>query len=54
MTGRKRDPLRELQRDLYLSQRTIGDVRAAQRGPNILAKRVIRRHITRWLLRGLR
>ena len=41
--------LRDLQRALYLAQRSTGDVRAAQRGR--LAKRVVRRQVTRRLMR---
>ena len=45
--------LREIQRILYFTQRTIGDVRAAERGPNVLVKRVLRRIITRTIFKNL-
>lgn len=44
--------MRDLQRTLYLMQRTIGDVDAAQRGR--LGKRLSRRYLTRWLFRAFR
>lgn len=44
-------PLRRLERDLYLASRTVGDVNAAQRGPDVLARRVARRVIRRNLFR---
>ena len=43
--------LAKLQRTLYLAQRSVGDVRAARRGPDVLAKRVARRTVTRNLFR---
>jgi hypothetical protein len=39
--------LAQLQRALYFAQRTIGDARAARRGPDVLARRIARRLITR-------
>ena len=39
--------LRKAQRTAYLTSRALGDVRAAQRGPGPLARRVARREITR-------
>jgi len=36
-----------IRRALYKTQRTMGDVEAAERGPDVLAKRLIRRHVTR-------
>lgn len=39
--------LRRLQRDSYLVSRTAGDLNAAQRGPGVLLKRVVRRQVTR-------
>lgn len=50
--GRHRDPVEELRRDSYLLSRTLGDVQAAKRGT--LAKRLVRRSLTRALFRGLR
>jgi hypothetical protein len=46
--------LEQLRRLLYKSQRTVGDYQAAKRGPDVLAKRLIRRRLTRALFRGLR
>lgn len=45
--------LRRLQRDLWLAQRAVGDVDAAQRGPDVLAKRLVRRAWHRRVLRAL-
>jgi hypothetical protein len=39
--------LSQVRRDLYLTQRMIGDYQAAQRGPGVLGKRILRRHVTR-------
>ena len=52
MSRKNASILTMMRRYLYFSQRTMGDVQAAQRGT--LAKRVVRRSITRRLLRGLR
>lgn len=41
-----------MRRYLYFTQRTLGDAQAAQRGT--LAKRVVRRKITRSVFRYLR
>lgn len=38
---------RTIQRDAYLLSRASGDVAAAQRGPAVLAKRLVRRRLTR-------
>lgn len=46
--------LRQFQRMAYLASRTTGDVRAAQRGPEVLAKRLIRRRATRSLFSAFR
>ena len=43
----------QVRRDLYLTQRTMGDISAAQRGPAVLAKRLVRRDLTRALFRVL-
>ncbi len=51
MTKRKRSGAEELRHDLYLSQRTIGDYQALKRGR--LGRRIIRRNVTRRLMRGL-
>jgi hypothetical protein len=37
----------QLQRNLYLLQRGMGDISAAQRGPAVLGKRLLRRRLTR-------
>ena len=47
----KRSGTEELRRDLYLSQRTIGDYQALRRGR--LGKRLVRRAVTRRLMRSL-
>ena len=46
--------LSKIQRDIYLAQRAVGDARAAQRGPEKLAKRVVRRRVTRAVFRLFR
>lgn len=45
--------LSKLRRWLYLAQRALGDYQAARRGPEVLAKRVGRRHATRTIMRGI-
>lgn len=42
-----------IRRILYFTQRTMGDAQAAQRGPDVLAKRLVRRAVTRAFFRGL-
>ena len=54
MTTRKRSGLEQIRRDMYLGQRSIGDFEAAQRGPDVLAKRIIRRKATGGFFRLLR
>ena len=44
----------QVRRDLYLTQRTMGDISAAQRGPAVLGKRLARRTLTRELFKILR
>jgi hypothetical protein len=44
----------QVRRDLYLGQRTMGDLSAASRGPAPLAKRLARRDLTRTFFRVLR
>ena len=44
----------QARRDLYLTQRTMGDLSAARRGPAPLAKRLVRRDLTRTFFRILR
>ncbi|HEV2375843.1 MAG TPA: hypothetical protein VGS19_27210 [Streptosporangiaceae bacterium] len=51
---RNRSLLSRLRRDLYLSQRALGTVQAASRGPVPLGKRLGRRRVTRSFFRGLR
>ena len=47
MTARKRSTLSQLRRALYLTERGIGDVQAAERSPGTYAKRRGRRRATR-------
>jgi hypothetical protein len=54
MTGRHRSTFRTIERDVYLADRTSLDVRAAQRGSAPLAKRLIKRTVTRSVFRALR
>ena len=44
---------RELQRALYKASRATGDYNAARRGPDVLAKRLVRRHLHRAMWRAL-
>lgn len=44
----------QVRRGMYLGQRTIGDVQAAQRGPDVLGKRLVRRAIVRSVFRLFR
>jgi len=44
--------LETLRRTLYFAQRGLGDLQAAQRGPEVLAKRLVRRSVTRALFRA--
>lgn len=48
-----RSTLSQLRRAMYLGQRSIGDVQAAERGPKPLAKRIARRALTRAIFRAL-
>ena len=45
--------IEQIRRNLYLGQRTLGDLQAAARGPVPLAKRLARRRLTRTLMRSL-
>lgn len=46
--------LEEIRRSMYLGQRTIGDYQALRRGgPARLGKRLVRRAVTKRLMRGL-
>ena len=54
MTGRHRSTFGRIERDVYLADRTALDVKAARRGPRVLAKRLVRRSLTRALFRALR
>lgn len=38
---------RDLERDLYLAQRSVGDYGAAKRGSRPLARRLVRRQVQR-------
>jgi len=49
---RKTDPIEQVRRDSYFLSRTLGDYQAAKRGR--LAKRLVRRSLTRTLFRGFR
>ncbi len=53
MTSRQSD-LEQIRRAMYKGQRAIGDFQAAQRGPAVLGKRLIRRTLTREFFRILR
>ena len=44
---RRRSLLDEIARDAHLVSRSAGDLDAARRGPDVLAKRLIRRRATR-------
>lgn len=39
--------LRKAQRDAYLVSRALGDVQAAKKGPDALARRLVRRAVHR-------
>jgi hypothetical protein len=54
MTARRRGTFGQIRRDLYLTQRAMGTVQAAGRGPRPLAKRLVRRSVTRSLFRLFR
>jgi hypothetical protein len=45
--ARKPSAWNQIRRDLYLTQRAMGDVSAASRGPLVLGKRLARRKATR-------
>ena len=51
---RRRSTFSRIERDVYLTDRTALDVRAAARGPRPLAKRLVRRSVTRSLFRLFR
>jgi len=50
----KRSAWNQTRRTLYFTQRTMGDLSAASRGPRPLAKRLVRRSLTRALFRSMR
>jgi hypothetical protein len=50
----RRSAWNQTRRSAYLLSRDMGDVSAARRGPAPLAKRLVRRSITRSLFRMLR
>ena len=52
--ARKRSGFEQVRRDSYLLSRTLGDVSAARRGPVPLARRLVRRDLTRGFFRLLR
>jgi hypothetical protein len=46
--------LEQIRRGMYLGQRSIGDLQAFERGgPASLGKRLVRRKVTRTIMRGL-
>lgn len=49
-----RNKLEQFRRTLYFAQRGVGDFQAAKRGPATLAKRLVRRSLTRAFFRSLR
>jgi hypothetical protein len=51
--ARRRSTFEQVRRDLYKTQRAMGDVEAAERGPGPLAKRLVRRKLTRSFFRML-
>lgn len=54
MSHRKPSPWNQVRRSLYFTQRDMGDVSAAMRGPVPLAKRLVRRRVTRSVFRLFR
>jgi len=50
---RHRSTFEQVRRGLYKTQRTMGDVEAAERGPRPLARRLVRRSLTREFFRML-
>jgi hypothetical protein len=46
--------LRRVQRDLYLGSRLVGDVNAGRNGPEVLARRIVKRAIHRRMIGLLR
>jgi hypothetical protein len=51
MTRRRRSTWPLLEHDLYVTQRTMGDARAPRRGPDVLARRLVKRAYHRRLTR---
>jgi hypothetical protein len=43
--------LSQIRKAAYKTQRMIGDYQAATRGPGVLGKRILRRHVTRSIMR---
>ncbi|NSW77217.1 MAG: hypothetical protein HPY68_10700 [Candidatus Atribacteria bacterium] len=52
--ARKKDVLRETRTKLYQSARVMGDIEALARGPEAVAKRVVRRIVGRAFGRAMR
>lgn len=52
--ARRRSAWNRARLDLYFTQRTMGDLSAAARGPYPLARRLVRRRVTRSLFRLFR
>lgn len=45
--------IEHIRRNLYVGSRTLGDLQAAMRGPRPFARRLVRRRVTRTLMRSL-
>jgi hypothetical protein len=54
MSRRRKSTWPQLEHDLYITQRTMGDARGAQRGPDVLARRLAKRAYHRRLTRMLK
>ena len=52
--ARQRSAWNQVRRDSYLLSRTMGDLDAARRGPDVLLRRLVRRDLTRAFFRMLR
>ncbi|HEX9065302.1 MAG TPA: hypothetical protein VF843_09345 [Streptosporangiaceae bacterium] len=53
MARRRMSTWNRVRRDLYLTQRTMGDMSAARRGPGVLGRRLARRRRDRMVWRLL-
>ena len=54
MMARRTSDLEQIRRAAYRLQRGIGDYQAAERGPAVLGRRLLRRDLTRTFFRILR